>query len=455
MANIGALSSLGLGSSGVLSYDVIDQLKEADKKAMIDPIDRKYELLEEKRKNLDSLSTLTASLKSSVLDLSSGAFYAKRTVETVGDSVKATVVDGVAPQEFTVSVQQLAKRDIWQSKGFAAKDSAVTTVDTTMTLTIDGKDYTIDVTAGTTLDELKDLITEKSEGKVIASILDTGAASDPFTLILKSAETGAANAISVAYDDGDAATTNDDFLSLSNVQSAVNAKFTYNGVVVERASNSVEDLVTGMTLELLKEDNTTNTVEIVQDVDGIADQMSLFVESYNNWISAMNDAVKYDPDNQTAGIFQDESAIKRLISDVTGALYDATPDGYGVASFGLSVNRDGFISFDKGAFTQALRSDPDQVEKVFSDPDNGIFTKVNDILGDATGTNGALTLLDQRFETQEDRLSEERQRAVELLDARYAIMAQRFMAYDNIIGQLNTSFQALQNLIDAELAAKK
>ena len=36
-----SISSLGLGSDGVLSYDIIDKLKAVDEKTQLDPIDAK------------------------------------------------------------------------------------------------------------------------------------------------------------------------------------------------------------------------------------------------------------------------------------------------------------------------------------------------------------------------------------------------------------------------------
>ncbi len=275
-------------------------------------------------------------------------------------------------------------------------------------------------------------------------------------LVLKSEETGSDNAITVSYDDGDSNTADDDFLNLTNTQQAVNAQITYNGIDIERSTNKIDDIITGVTFNLLKEaPSDSNHISIKQDVEGIADEMGIFVDSYNAWVNAMNDAVKYDPEQKTVGIFQDESAIKRLVSDVTAALFGTNADGKGAATFGLSVNRDGLISFDRAAFTEALRREPDEVEKVFSDPDDGIFTTLNDTLREATGSNGALNLLEKEFKNEQKRLDEEKLRNNEMLEARYAVMAQRFMMYDSMIGQMTVSFQSLQNIINAELNGKK
>ena len=449
MANFGALSSLGLGS-GVLNYDVIEKLKEADKAAMINPIDKKYDLTKQKESDLSNITMLTSSLKTSILDLANGTFYSKRQASVIGDDVSVKVNDGVDPQEISMTVNQLAQRDVWESKGFSDTESAVTDKDTTMTLSIDGTDYTIDVKAGTTLEKLRDQINEATDGKIEASILDTGG-DTPYSLILKSSDTGATQAITATFDDGDDSTDDDDFLNLTNVQTAQDAEFIYNGVTVTRDTNTVDDLLVGVTFELLKADSSaTNTIDISQDEQGIADTMQTFVDTYNSWIQAMNDATKFDEEAGTAGIFQGESAIRQLKTDVARALFGSTPTGEGVGTYGISVNEDGLISFDRSTFIDALENDGESLMKTFSDENTGVFTRLNQVLGDAIDPiNGSLSLLDQQYKRDEDRLQEERDRNLEILDARYNTMAMRFAMYDEMIGQMNNDFMALQSMIDA------
>jgi flagellar hook-associated protein 2 len=306
------------------------------------------------------------------------------------------VKDGVDVQEISFDVNKLAKRDVWQSKGFASTTSSVADRDTTLTLNLDGTDYAIDVKAGTTLEQLRDQINETTEGKIEASILNTGGET-PYSLVLKSRDTGAEQAITATFDDGDPDTSDDDFLELSNVQTAQDAEFVYNGVTITRPTNTVDDLIPGVTFELLKAD-TTNTVKISQDKEGIADTVQTFIDTYNSWIQAMNDATKFDEDAGTVGIFQGESAIRQLKTDVTRALFGVTPEGLGVANYGISVDEDGLISFDRSTFMDALETDGERLADTFSDENHGVFAKLNRVLAEATDPlDGSLALLDQQY----------------------------------------------------------
>ena len=57
MADLGTLSSLGIGS-GVLNYDVIDKLKNADKSIMVKPLENKLDLLKKKESALSQFITI-------------------------------------------------------------------------------------------------------------------------------------------------------------------------------------------------------------------------------------------------------------------------------------------------------------------------------------------------------------------------------------------------------------
>jgi flagellar hook-associated protein 2 len=79
----------------------------------------------------------------------------------------------------------------------------------------------------------------------------------------------------------------------------------------------------------------------------------------------------------------------------------------------------------------------------------GIFSDFNDLLnGLIDGTNSTLGLLETRLENEKDSLSTERTATIQNLDDKYQIMANRFAAYDSIIGKLNTQFNTLSMMIE-------
>ena len=128
---LGKLSALGVGS-GVFSMDTIDQMKNLDIKAQVDPMTKRLDKLKEQEDAMTNLITLTATLKTVAVDLSDDTAFQKRSVSVNRKDVAVTANDGVAVQDMQIKVNQLAKIDINQSKGFSSEDSSVTSSDTTI-----------------------------------------------------------------------------------------------------------------------------------------------------------------------------------------------------------------------------------------------------------------------------------------------------------------------------------
>lgn len=453
-----SISSLGLGSDGALSYDVIDQLRAVDEKAQITPIDTKLESNATKQKDLSILTTMAATLKSSTSSLSDEMSYLKRTSTVSNSAVSVSAASGSGIQDFSLHVTQLAKRDVYQSSGFASESTALGLASGTLTITVNGSDYEIDVDSTTTLTQLKEKINDTAGTKVTASVLNVGG-TDPQKLVIKSDETGEENAISFSATDNAILTS----LGLDDVnnhiQTAKNAKFTYNNVAIERSSNTIEDLVVGLSITLNEEQDLTEntTVSITQNTDEIKSALESFVSAYNDLISNLSEATKYDTETKTAGTFQGVSQISALSSEIRRQLLSLDDAGRSLSDYGLALNEGGTLEFDTTVFDEAIRTNADDIESFFrgstnedGELSNGFFTDFNELLARyVTGEESILSLYQSSLSGEKTSLSEERKTTLSRLDARYETMATRFASYDSIINKLNNQFSALSQMIEA------
>lgn len=195
----GAVSNLGLGSGGALSYDVIDKLRAADEASMVTPIDTKMENNQSKKSNLDVLISLMASVKTNTSSLSDELLYLGRDVSVTGDAVTASVSSGVSAQSLEIDVSKLAQKDVYQTAGFEDETDTVlsgATMDNYIKFTVDSASHSVEIDKNATLEEIAQAINDGTNGDVKASILNTGGA-NPYKLIVKSAESGADNAITI------------------------------------------------------------------------------------------------------------------------------------------------------------------------------------------------------------------------------------------------------------------
>ena len=441
-----SLSSLGLGSQGALSYDVIDQLRAVDEKAMITPIDNKISDNKTKTNDLSALTTLTASLKAETSTLSDEMNYLKRTATSSDDGVSVSVSSGAEIQDFSFNVTTVAKRDINESKGYEKETDTFATDDDTITINIDNKDYKIGVLKTDSIKTFKDKIFDATDGKVTASLLNVGG-DNPYKLVLKSTDTGSNNAITVTSDGN---TTDDDHLHIVNIQPAGDLDATFNGVQITRSSNTIDDLITGVTITA--NDEVNSNISIKQDTSAISDSISSFVTKYNDLMNNLNESTKYDTETKAAGTFQGNSEIKSLKSDISKYLLEVDSSGRSLSDYGVSLNDAGILEFDQSTFDSKISSDSADVEDFFrgDGTTDGFFTKYNSLLSNYIDTSdGILTRYNTQLSDEKKTLEGSRETAISRLDTKYATMVKKFSAYDSIISQLNSSFQSLSMQISS------
>ena len=361
-----SLSSLGLGSNGALSYDTIDKLRAVDEKAILNPIDAKITTNTTKQTDLSALTSLANSLKASVSVLSEENNYLQRTTTVSNDAVSVATKSGTTVDNFTIHVDKLAQQDIYQSSSFTSKTSSFTAADDTISLKFGTDTYDIAVTSSTTLDELKNMINEKAGTKMTATILNVGGA-NPYKLVIKSNTTGADNAITLSAT-GSALTD----LGLDQIgnhlKKAQDASFVFNGVIVSRSKNTIDDLIVGTSITLNKEhkdvgDNTT--VAITQDWTNVTNNLKSLVTSYNDLMAQLKTATAYDTTAKTAGTFQGVTQINTLSTDIRKQILSIDTQGRALSDYGISMNTEGKLEFNATTFNAKVAESPANVEDYF------------------------------------------------------------------------------------------
>ena len=441
----GTLSSLGIGSDGALSYDIIDKLKNADTNSIIKPIENKIELNQLKQDKLDELKKLVTGLNTDVVAMSDPALYQAKETSLSGSSISVEAGAKAQVGTHTLDVTSLATSDIKQSQtGYGYEDALMG--EGTMHLEIDGKSFDIDVSSTESIKQVAEKISKETDGKVEASLLNVGG-DDPWHMVLKSAETGAQNNITVSGD-----------YTFDQVgEGAKDASFTYDGIQITRDSNEIDDLAPGLTIKLEQEGQTT--INIKQDNSKLIEGMEKFVDTYNKLVEGFTESTKFDKTSKQAGLFQGNSSIRAAAAALKDALILTTSDaGKTMDSFGLELQRDGTIKLDKSKLEDALKENPQQVEDFFRGTDgrNGAFNRLESAIFDIkTSSSGIMKTLAKSLDDDATRLQDLQKASQKRLDDRYSIMAKKFAAYDSVIARLNSQGDSLTAMIDAELAQKK
>ncbi|DAB29063.1 MAG TPA: hypothetical protein CFH84_11670 [Sulfurimonas sp. UBA12504] len=448
-----AISSLGIGS-GVLTADVIDQLKAADEAAIIKPLDSKIALNTQKQEAYSLLSSLMTTFGAATSALSDDIIFENKTVDVSGEA-EVTLNLGASVDSFTLETISLATKDVTKFGSLANKD-ATSVASGSGVLTIGGKE--INYTSSMKLQDLAQAITDAGGDSFSASILQTGSAA--FSLVVSSKETGADNALTItdtsglldsallaAYDE----TTNP--TGYEKIQTAADASFKYNGISMTRSTNTISDVISGLNMTLRKEGDVSN-VSIKLNKSAITDEMDNFVNAYNELFSSLTNMTTVDQEAGTEGVFNEDSFVKSISRELSNVVF-AYKDGNSLFNFGIDINDNGVMSFNKATLESKLDADEESVKLFFSgtlddngEPINGIFDTINDKVENYTGYGELFSSFETSLKTEGTNLGKSKLTAEESLRIRYETMAARFAAYDSIINQINSSFSSLQMTIN-------
>lgn len=247
-------------------------------------------------------------------------------------------------------------------------------------------------------------------------------------------------------------------MDITNIQNAQNAKFTYNGIEVERDKNSFDDVVSGLSLELtaVTEANKDVTVRISRDDKGIAEEMEKFVENYNAVYNKITELMKYDKDTKIAGVFNGNNDIRQIVRQFNTIISSNDVKGNNLVKYGIYFNDDGTLKMDKEKFNSAFKEDPDAAVAFFRSTTStirgeekevdGVFTKLRNTMDSLiTGSKSTLKVLETSLIDEQKSLNEDKTKTQESLDTRYDMMAEKWSAYDQLIAKI----QNQQNTVNA------
>jgi flagellar hook-associated protein 2 len=180
-------------------------------------------------------------------------------------------------------------------------------------------------------------------------------------------DTGAASAIRIT-----ASSPLDDFDTTNNAKQIVaasDAALSVDGIAVTRSSNTIDDLLPGLTLSLTATTASPVTVVALEDPDLAEAEMRAFVDALNTTGAMLREASKRGINGASSGPLVSDptvAALKRSFAALT-----TTPlEGFGetplyLSNLGVRTERDGSLSLDSDVFQAAMASNPAQYRAIF------------------------------------------------------------------------------------------
>jgi flagellar hook-associated protein 2 len=345
--------------SGLNTSEIIAQLMQLERQPQV-RLQNKQNAVESAISALRDLNTKFLSITTAADKLNTTAGWQLATATSSDTTrVTATATSGATQSSLTFSVEQLAKASTSLSAGFVASPTdTIATANSSIFLT-KGAAAAVEIDTGDgSLGAIVNAINKAGAGVTASAVQST---TGEYRLHLSSTTTGADTAITIT----DGAGANPFAATLGNQDAVVvgqDAKLLIGTTTITRASNTISDLMTGVTLTLTKaEAGVPVTVAVESDAEGLAANVAALVDAVNLARSDMKALTTYNLDTKAKGKLYGDSSLRSLRGGLADAVIGDGTTSAGIA--GVSVERDGTVKFDKTKFLAAMADDPAAVEQ--------------------------------------------------------------------------------------------
>ncbi len=330
------------------------------------------------------------------------------TIQTVGDVIDKinTVAVGVEASLneagdgilLVDTAGGVGKLRVDEAGGHTARDLRLlgeatdTQVDGETKSAIDGSTtFKIHIGPKDTLQDVVDAIDQLQAG-VGASIFNDGFSANPFRLSLTSERSGKAGELLV-----DTSQAGFKFTESARAQDAVlllgAPDASSAGAVVASSTGKFNDLIPGLSLQVHEASATPVTIQVNSDSTNLTAGVKALVDNYNTLRKKIDSYTTYDATQNKKGDLLGDGAALRVESDLnrllSGRFFGSDSIG-SLEGIGVTIQKDGTLTFDSSVLSEKFKEDPDSVEKFFTADNNGFSTKLSDLIEELAGDNNSL-----------------------------------------------------------------
>jgi flagellar hook-associated protein 2 len=451
-----ALSALNISglASGLDTNSIVTQLMAIEKIPQ-DRIVQKQTLETTRQTDLKAIQSQLTLLSSALTTLTSPSTWTTSQAVTSSDPthVSATGV-GVPIGGFQVSVSQLARSaQLTQSTALqtaAGNDQLTVQVGPDPT-----KAFTVNVTAGDSLDKIARAINLAGTAQVYASVVNS-------KLVVSSQVPGAANTIALTSSGGGTLAADLGFTQTVAPRDAIYA--VDGGANQTSASNVITNIASGLTVTLLGVTASPASIAVspaASNTDAVKSAISNYISTYNDTVDMISAKVKEpkvvnpqtDADRAKGDLRGDPSLVSllsRLRSSAADLVTGRPANMNSVALAGVSTGAavssgtlnassiQGDLTLDATKLTNALASNFDDVKALFTNvtgsyDSEGLVQRQNRVLNTFIGTGGVLSSAIASQTTRINQLATQKASWDTRLAQREATLRQQYTAMETAL----------------------
>ena len=463
------ISALGAGS-GTNIQQLAQSLVDAEKAPKEKLINDKIDAAKKQITGYGGLMFVLSEAKKAFDDLNDSTDFAGLNVKnSQSNAFELTTNASADPGLHDIKITKVAKpqRSLSDS-GYADRNvTALSGGGFTLTLKVAGADdKPIAIPANATLDGIKDAINTAKVG-VTAQVVDScvEGAADRYKIMI-TGSVGASNAFTLVSSQPGTlnyATDGVTNLPVNTIQQASNAQLTVNGINYVRSSNSVIDVIPGVTLDLLTETTGTASVQLSRDTTALKTKLDRVVSTYNdfqNFIKVATDPKSTDPD--FGGVLAQNSVAKATFAKLKQMVFatassSANANVRGLRDLGVKLQDDGTLTIDESTYSKTSTNYYDQVVTMFSGRNlvnerggtvDGVAAAFSKWASTQIGASGPLLQGSQNDERKISQYQEQLTKLQSRMDLLLTRYTKQFAAMDAFVGQANSLKSSLKSTFE-------
>ncbi|HXA82038.1 MAG TPA: flagellar filament capping protein FliD [Methylomirabilota bacterium] len=445
--SLASSGSTGTGTSGFgqgINVQQFVQYALANQQANITALQNQQTSLNTQSAEITKISTDLSNLDNAVFALNDPLGILSSQVATSSNSavVNATASSTATAGSHSIIVNSLATTSSYYTGALTTTTSTITAG--TFQVQV-GSNAAATVTVNSTnntLSQLAATINNQNIG-VSASVIQD---SNGYRLALVSTASGAPGDITVSG--------NTTGLSFTKAITGTNASLVVDGIPISSASNTVSNVISGVTLSLGSPSPATPvTVNVSPDTTQATSAINNLVSAYNTVITEINSQFNVASDGSGGGPLETDNSLRDVQAQLLGALSYSVPGNSGIvnlASIGVNFNNDGTLSVDSSALNSALSSNFSAVQNLLQNSTNGFSQNLSTVLSNINSPGTGILSLDLQSVT-----STSQGITSQVADLQAALAVQQ-TNLTSVYSQVNATLQELpmlENQISQQLAS--
>ncbi len=422
-------SSTSATGSSLDVAGIVSQLMEVESKPLT-KLDNRITSSTVKISTLGLFKGHLSTLKSALDDLQNPANFSAWSAKLSNDTVASAELTATANAgSYQLDVVQLARPSIWNVTGFATEADALAWFNA----------------AGQTT------LRESAE----ATVLKT--ANNQYVLSLKASNTGTAAGFTVS----NASLTSG--LQAIEYQTARDSQFNLNGVSFTRASNTVSDALTGVTLNLKSTTSSPVTLTVAQAESSAKPKLDALVKAYNDLQSFYKTQSQASADASTRGVLNSDFAVGSMMREiltglmmpVTGVSGAALTGQTDLSALGIKLQDNGQLAVDTTLLSNATTLQSRLANGLTIGYDASSSKNLSTRITEMFSSGGVLQVrIDNEQKVQADLSSRKTtlQDKLANIQARYTA---QYAALDALLFKLQSTSTSLKSALDGLTASQK